>query len=139
MDVSGIAESNKKREKNPAQQAKAAAKKKAEEEANQRAADAAMTQEEMARALEEEIAANRDLREQIKALTADDTKAEIAKQVQLRKQAEQAKDVAMNQLNAANKALRGFGKHFDDLRKITGAKTNAGVVEAVRVAFQQAA
>jgi hypothetical protein len=130
MDVSKI---------NARRSAKAAEKKQAKEEAEQRAKDVAMTQEEMARSLEEEITANRELREQIKSLTADDIKKELAKQITLRKQSEQSKGVAMNQLAAANTALTKFGKHFDELRKITGAQTNAGVVEAVRVAFQKAA
>jgi hypothetical protein len=139
MDVSGIAESNKKREKTPAQQAKAEAKKQAKEEEGQRAKDAAMKDDEVPKALEAALAREREYLEQIKALIADDTKAELAKQVRLLKQAEQAKGVAMNQIFTANNALAKFGKQYDELRKITGAKTNAGVVEAVRVAFQRAA
>jgi hypothetical protein len=82
---------------------------------------------------------NERLLTQVKILEQGDTKAELAKQIRLRQQSEDEKGRLMEQLATANKELRKFGRYFEDLRKVTGAKTNAGAVEAVKVAFQQAA
>ena len=131
MDVSKI---------NARRAAKAAQKKKEEEEERkQREKDIALTADEQTKEFEKVLAENRQLIAQVKALETDDTTAALAKEPRLRQQAEDEKGRLMNRLNVADKALRKFGKYFDDLRKITGATTNAGVVEAVRVAFQQAA
>ena len=120
-------------------QAKREQKKREKEEEKQRRKDLELSQAELVKSLQDALAENAGLHAQIKALSTDDTKAELAKHIRLLNQAETEKGGLQEQLSVANKALRKFGQYFEQLRKLTGAQSNAGTVEAVRVAFQRAA
>lgn len=79
------------------------------------------------------------LQAQIKALSADDVKAELARQITIRQGIEARLAQEMNKSNALDKQLRKLGKTLETLRKLTGAQTNSEVVEAVRAMTKKAA
>lgn len=79
------------------------------------------------------------LQAQIKALSADDVKAELARQITIRQGIEARLAQEMNKSNALDKQLRKIGKTLETLRKLTGAQTNSEVVEAVRAMTKKAA
>lgn len=101
-----------------------------EDEAKQ-ARDEVSTQEVM----EDMDRENRQLREQLAALQADDIKAELAKQIKLRQATESRLGQEIDATSRLEKQLRKFGEHFAKLRKITGAKGNAEVVTIVEKRF----
>lgn len=79
------------------------------------------------------------LQAQVKAMSADDTAAELARQISIRQGVEARLAQEMNKSNALDKQLRKLGKMLETLRKLTGAETNNEVVEAVRAMTKKAA
>lgn len=79
------------------------------------------------------------LQAQVKAMSADDTAAELARQISIRQGVEARLAQEMNKSNALDKQLRKLGKTLETLRKLTGAETNNEVVEAVRAMTKKAA
>lgn len=79
------------------------------------------------------------LQAQIRALSADDVRAELARQVSIRQGIEARLAQEMNKSNALDKQLRKLGKTLETLRKLTGSETNNEVIEAVRAMTKKAA
>ena len=79
------------------------------------------------------------LQAQIRALSADDVRAELARQVSIRQGIEARLAQEMNKSNALDKQLRKLGRTLETLRKLTGSETNNEVIEAVRAMTKKAA
>lgn len=135
QNTAGVAESNKKRaksKKQPGGQASRAAPTAAGPAPTPAAApDDAPEGFDPAEELESAHREIKALQEQIAALEADDKNAELAKQVRIRQATEVRLAQETDKANRLDKQLRDFGKKFERLRKLTGAKTNAEVVTIV--------
>lgn len=81
---------------------------------------------------------NRHLEEQIKALQADDTKAELAKQIQIRQGLEGRLNHEMEKVNQLQRELDAYGKWYAELRKITGKDRRSEITRIVREAREAA-
>lgn len=81
----------------------------------------------------------KELQVQVESLSADDTAAELQRQIQIRQGIEARLAQEMNRANELDRQLRKFGKMFEALRKLTGADTNAAAIEAVRSMVKKAA
>lgn len=76
------------------------------------------------------------LHAQIKALTADDTKAELAKQIGIRQGIEARLSDEMEKNKQLDRQLSVFGKWYAELRKITGLDERSAITRFVREAKQ---
>lgn len=76
---------------------------------------------------------------QIKALSSDDTAAELARQIQIRQGVEARLAQEMSKSNALDRQLRAMGKIMESLRKLTGAESNSAIVQVVRSMMKKAA
>lgn len=82
---------------------------------------------------------NNALHEQIVALSASDTGAELAKQVTRCQGIEARLALEMNKVNQLDKELRYFGKIAKELRDLLCVESNSKIVGAVRVALEHKA
>lgn len=134
QNTAGVAESNKKRaksKKQPGGQASRAPTAAGPAPTPAAAPDDAPEGFDPAEELESAHREIKALQEQIAALEADDKNAELAKQVRIRQATEVRLAQETDKANRLDKQLRDFGKKFERLRKLTGAKTNAEVVTIV--------
>jgi hypothetical protein len=134
QNTAGVAESNKKRaksKKQPGGQASWAPTAAGPAPTPAAAPDDAPEGFDPAEELESAHREIKALQEQIAALEADDKNAELAKQVRIRQATEVRLAQETDKANRLDKQLRDFGKKFERLRKLTGAKTNAEVVTIV--------
>lgn len=81
---------------------------------------------------------NRLLEEQLKALQADDTKAELARQVQMRQALEGRLNFEMGKVNQLQRELDSYGKWYAELRKITGKDLRSEITRIVKAARAEA-
>lgn len=79
------------------------------------------------------------LNARIKAMSVDDTGKELAKQIEIRQGIEGRLAQETTKVHELDRQLRRMGKIMEDLRKITGAKSNSEVVAAVRAMARAAA
>ena len=79
------------------------------------------------------------LNARIKAMSVDDTGKELAKQIEIRQGIESRLAQETTKVHELDRQLRRLGKIMEDLRKITGAKSNSEVVAAVRAMARAAA
>lgn len=79
------------------------------------------------------------LNARIKAMSVDDTGKALAKQIEIRQGIESRLAQETTKVHELDRRLRRLGKIMEDLRKITGAKSNSEVVAAVRAMARAAA
>lgn len=78
------------------------------------------------------------LNAKVSALLADDTKAELAKQVEIRQGIEGRLADEQRKNHELRKELNGYGKWYAELRKITGLESRAEITRLVREAKEGA-
>lgn len=142
--TAGIAEANAARATTPKQPAETpegrekSAKAREQEEHEQAMADAAEGFDPLA---ELEIA-HREiemLNARIRAMSVDDTGKELAKQIEIRQGIESRLAQETTKVHELDRQLRRMGKVMEELRKLTGAESNSGIVPAVRALVRKAA
>ena len=74
----------------------------------------------------------RELEVQVAALTADDAKAELAKQVRIRQGIEGRLSDEMHKNGVQFKQLDGYGRWFHEMRRITGLDTQSAISKWAR-------
>lgn len=79
------------------------------------------------------------LNARIKAMSVDDTGKELAKQIEIRQGIESRLAQETTKVHELDRQLRRMGKVMEELRKLTGAESNSGVVPAVRALVRKAA
>jgi len=79
------------------------------------------------------------LNARIKAMSVDDTGKELAKQIEIRQGIEGRLAQETTKVHELDRQLRRMGKIMEDLRKLTGAESNSGIVPAVRAMARKAA
>lgn len=146
QNTSGIATANRDRaylDENPDSKPPAARPTKAAKSAEQEEHEAAM--EEVAKDFDpiaELEAAQREiamLNARIKAMSVDDTGKELAKQIEIRQGIEGRLAQETTKVHELDRQLRRMGKVMEELRKLTGAESNSGIVPAVRALVRKAA
>jgi hypothetical protein len=76
------------------------------------------------------------LQAQIKALTTDDTKAELVRQISIRQGIESRLSDEMEKNKALDRTNATFGKWYAELRKLTGLDERSAITRFVREAKQ---
>lgn len=79
------------------------------------------------------------LNARIRAMSVDDTGKELAKQIEIRQGIESRLAQETTKVHELDRQLRRMGKVMEELRKLTGAESNSGVVPAVRALVRKAA
>lgn len=79
------------------------------------------------------------LNARIKAMSVDDTGKELAKQIEIRHGIEGRLAQETTKVHELDRQLRRMGKVMEELRKLTGAESNSGIVPAVRALVRKAA
>lgn len=79
------------------------------------------------------------LNARIKAMSVDDTGKELAKQIEIRQGIEGRLAQETTKVHELDRQLRRMGKVMEELRKLTGAESNSGIVPAVRALVRKAA
>lgn len=79
------------------------------------------------------------LNARIKAMSVDDTGKELAKQIEIRQGIESRLAQETTKVHELDRQLRRMGKVMEELRKLTGAESNSGIVPAVRALVRKAA
>ena len=81
---------------------------------------------------ERAMAENRRLEEQIKALQADDTAKELAKQIGIRQGIEGRLNMEMEKVNHLQRELDAYGKWYAELRKLTGKERRGEITSLLK-------